>query len=179
MELIFITGNQNKADNATKLLGIPVSHHKLDLDEIQSLDLQEVVEHKLKQAYSIIKKPVIIEDVSLEFAELKRLPGTFIKFFVSELGIDGLCSLIGKNRKATAKCIIGYTDGKTTKFFEGKVDGEIVPSPRGSGGFGWDKVFMPNGFGGKTNAELNEKDYSQYYKQIRKFDLLKEFINTK
>ena len=47
----FITGNQSKADYLSKYLGHPVDHVKIDLDEIQSLDLKKIVEHKLKQAY--------------------------------------------------------------------------------------------------------------------------------
>ena len=80
IDVTFITGNQNKADYFSKYLGFPVNHHKVDLDEIQSLDLREVVKHKLLQAYDEIKSPVIVEDVSLEFEALGRLPGTFIKF---------------------------------------------------------------------------------------------------
>lgn len=70
----FITGNQNKADYLAKYLGFPVAHQKIHLDELQSLSLREIVEHKVKQAYDIIKKPVLVEDVSLEFSALGRLP---------------------------------------------------------------------------------------------------------
>ena len=65
--ITFITGNQDKADYLAKYLGLPVKHIKLDLDEIQSLDLSSIVEHKVRQAYDKIKTPVIVEDVSLEF----------------------------------------------------------------------------------------------------------------
>ena len=50
-KIIFITGNQKKADYLIKYLGFPIEHMKLELDEIQSLDLREVVEHKVRQAY--------------------------------------------------------------------------------------------------------------------------------
>ncbi len=63
--ITFITGNQNKADYLSKFLDISLAHCKIDLDEIQSLSLSEIVEHKVKQAYSIIKKPVLVEDTSL------------------------------------------------------------------------------------------------------------------
>ena len=46
--ITFITGNQNKADYLAKYLGHSVDHVKLDLDEIQSLDLKEIVEHKVR-----------------------------------------------------------------------------------------------------------------------------------
>jgi inosine/xanthosine triphosphate pyrophosphatase family protein len=61
--IIFITGNQKKADYLAKYLGLSIEHEKIDLDEIQSLDLREIVEHKVKQAYAKVGKPVLVEDV--------------------------------------------------------------------------------------------------------------------
>jgi len=81
-KVVFITWNQNKADYLAKYLGFPIEHFKVDLDEIQSLDLREIVEHKVRQAYQKVWVPVIVEDVSLEFEALGRLPGTFIRFFL-------------------------------------------------------------------------------------------------
>jgi inosine/xanthosine triphosphate pyrophosphatase family protein len=83
--ITFITGNQKKADYLARYLGFPIEHIKLDLEEIQSMELQEIVEHKVKQAYEKIKKPVIVEDASLEFTALGKLPGPFIKFFIEEM----------------------------------------------------------------------------------------------
>lgn len=83
--ITFITGNQKKVEYMRKLLMMPIEHIRLDLDEIQSLDLREVVEHKVRQAYDIIRKPVIVDDVSFEFCILGRIPGTFVKHFVAEL----------------------------------------------------------------------------------------------
>lgn len=62
---MFITGNQNKADYLSRYLGFHVEHRKIDLDEIQSLNLNEIVEHKVRQAYEKVQGPVIVEDVSL------------------------------------------------------------------------------------------------------------------
>jgi len=45
-------------------------HEKIDLEEIQSLDLREIVEHKVRQAYDVVKKPVLVEDTSLRFTAL-------------------------------------------------------------------------------------------------------------
>lgn len=61
-------------------------HEKIELDEIQSLNLDEVVTHKVKQAYEKAEKPVLVEDTSLIFLALGKLPGTFIRFFVQEIG---------------------------------------------------------------------------------------------
>ena len=176
-KITFVTGNADKAKNASKHLGFPVANHDVDLPEIQSLDLQTVVEAKLMTAYEIIQKPVIVEDVSLEFCELKRLPGTFIKFFEKELGLDYLCAMLdGKDRTAIAKCIIGFTDGVKTEFFLGTQNGSIADEPRGEEGFGWDRIFVSNQFLSKTNAELNETEYASYFTATRRYDLLKGFL---
>lgn len=175
-ELILVTGNKGKADNAARLIGFPVTNYKTDLLEIQTLELQEVVEAKLKAAFEIVQKPVIVEDVALEFCEYKRLPGTFIKFFEKELGLEKLCQMLdGKNRAALAKCIIGFTDGANTKYFKGEQSGQIATAPRGENGFGWDRIFISDEFPNKTNAELTESEYNKYFMKMRRFDLLKDY----
>lgn len=83
------------------------------MDEIQSHDLKEIVEHKVRQAYEKIGKPVIVEDVALGFETLGGLPGPFIKLFMDEVPFETICSMIdGKTRTATARCVFGYFDGK-------------------------------------------------------------------
>lgn len=177
--ITFITGNQNKADYLAKYLGHPVDHVKLDLDEIQSLDLKEIVEHKVRQAYDKIKKPVIVEDVALEFAALGGLPGPFIKFFVEKVPFESICSMInGNSRKATARCVFGYFDGKDVELFEGSLEGEIAEAPSGNNGYGWDKIFIPQGYE-VTRASLGEEEDQKTYLQIKPFAKLKEYLESK
>lgn len=177
--LIFVTSNHNKANYLKKYLGFPVDHHKIDLDEIQSLDLKKVVEHKLLQAYAIIHKPILVEDVSLEFVALGRLPGTFIKFYVEEMSFETICrTLDGLSRKAIAKSIYGYYDGKQMKFFEGSLNGIIAEEPRGKNGWGWDKIFIPEGYS-QTRAELSEEEDKKTYLKMEPFDKLKVFLENK
>ena len=107
-KVTFITGNQAKADYLSKYLGFPVHHQKIHLDELQSLELREIVEHKVRQAFALVNSPVLVEDVSLEFKALGRLPGTFIKFYVEEVPFETLCrTLDGLSRDATARCVFG------------------------------------------------------------------------
>lgn len=176
--ITFITGNQNKADYLAKYLGHPVDHVKLDLDEIQSLDLRQIVEHKVRQAYNQIEKPVLVEDVSLEFTALGRLPGPFIKWFLDELELEQICSLLnGKDRTATGRCMFGYYDGERLELLEGFLPGRIAEKPMGDNGFGWDKIFIPDGYK-ITRASLDEEDYQKIYLQIRPFAKLKEFLES-
>jgi len=177
-ESTFITGNQHKAEYLSRYLGFPASHRKLDLDEIQSLDLKEIVSHKVRQAYEIVQAPVIVEDVSLEFAALGRLPGPFIKFFMQEMSFDSICALAdGKSRKATARCVFGYYDGQEVRLFEGGMVGEVADKPAGDKGFGWDSIFIPDGYS-VTRAMLDEEDDRKTYLQIKPFAQLKEFLLT-
>jgi inosine/xanthosine triphosphate pyrophosphatase family protein len=104
---------------------------KLDLLEPQSLSLEEIVEQKVRQAYTIAQRPVLVEDTSLEFCALGRLPGTFIKFFLEEMGPEALCKLLeGKSRVALAATVYGYFDGTILQLFRASHPGEIAESPR-------------------------------------------------
>lgn len=175
----FITGNQNKADYLSNFLNHPVDHVKLDLDEIQSTNLNEIVEHKVKQAYNLIKKPVIVEDVSLEFEALNGLPGPFIKFYIEKVPFETICSMInGLSRKATAKCVFGYFDGINLELFQGSLDGEITKVPSGDNGFGWDRLFIPKGYN-VTRASLDKEDDKKTYLQIKPFSKLKQYLESK
>ncbi len=174
----FITGNQSKADYLAKYLGHPVAHQKVDQEELQSLDLRKIVEHKVRQAYAILQSPVIVEDVSLEFTALGRLPGPFIKFFLEEMTDEELCSLLaGKDRGAVARCTYGYYDGQQLEFFEGSLRGSIAEHPAGEGGYGWDKIFIPDGYA-LTRAQMGDADYKVVYLQIKPFEQLKQFLSS-
>jgi non-canonical purine NTP pyrophosphatase (RdgB/HAM1 family) len=175
-DVTFVTGNQNKADYLAKYLGVSVKHIKLDLDEIQSLDSKKIVEHKVRQAYEEIKAPVLVEDGSLEFAALGRLPGPLVRFFVDEIPLETMCSILdGKTRKATARTTFGYYDGKEVRFFEGKLDGKIATAPAGENGWDWDKIFIPEGYT-VTRAQLDETEYGKTLLHLRPFAELKEFL---
>ena len=175
-KVTFITGNQGKADYLAAYLGFPVLHKKIDLDEIQSLDLREIVEHKVRQAYKIARRPVLVEDVSLEFHALGKLPGPFIRFFVDSVPFEKICAMIsGKDRGATARCVFGYYDGKTLQLLEGKMDGTIAKKPAGKNGFGWDRIFIPEGYA-ITRAQMNETDDKRTYLKVKPLSKLKKFL---
>jgi len=177
--ITFITGNQSKADYLARYLGFPVAHQKIDLVEIQSLSLRAVVEHKVRQAYDIVGGPVLVEDVALEFEALGRLPGTFIRFYVDEVSFETICrTLDGLSRAATARCVFGYFDGSQLEFFEGSMKGTIAEHPKGENGYGWDKIFIPEGYQ-QTRAELDEADDAKTYLKIKPFGKLKAFLESR
>ena len=175
-DVVFITGNQAKADYLARHLGHPVEHQKIELDEIQSLDLKEIVRHKVRQAFEKVQRPVLVEDVSLEFTAMGRLPGPFIKWFIEDMSFEDICTLLnGKDRSATARCIYGYYDGKEEQYFERSLRGTIPEKPSGTGGFGWDSIFIPEGYS-MTRAELSPEDDEKTYTQIKPFAAVKAFL---
>src|SRR5438874_11099226 len=90
--LYFITGNANKFREIKTF--IPETEQlNLDLDEIQSLDPQAVIEHKLNQAAAHHDGEFIVEDTSLTIDAMNGLPGTMIKWFQKSLGLEGIAKL--------------------------------------------------------------------------------------
>jgi non-canonical purine NTP pyrophosphatase (RdgB/HAM1 family) len=177
-EVTYITGNPNKAAYLEKYLGHPIRHQKVDLDEMQSLDLRKVIEHKLDQAMKEVQGPVLVEDTALEFKEFGRLPGTFMKFFEQELSQEKICALLdGKDRSATARCIFGYFDGREKTFFEGKLEGSISETPRGDRGFGFNSIFIAKG-STKTTAELSEEEFKKAYMTYKPIRQVAEFLKS-
>jgi non-canonical purine NTP pyrophosphatase (RdgB/HAM1 family) len=139
------TGNPHKLAELQAIFppDMQLRSQKLDLDEIQSLDLHQIVSHKLRQAYAEIGGPVIVEDVSAELAKLHGLPGPFVKFFEERLGMGALHTLAGEGRVKII-CSMGYYDGAAEYIVDGVLEGSIV-APRPGEGFGFDFVLIPDG----------------------------------
>ncbi len=175
-DLVFITGNQHKADYLAKWLGVPVPHRKVDLDELQSLDLREVVEHKVRQAYDVVKKPVLVDDVSLIFTAMGRLPGTLIKWFLEEMGNEKLCDLAKAlpNQEAISEMMYAVYDGKELTIFTGKVAGNIASKPSGNS-FGWNNIFIPNGYT-QTYGEMDEEQFNACSHRGQAIEKLRAFL---
>ncbi len=177
--LTFITGNAGKAKYLSDYFHISVDHKKLDLVEIQSLNLKEIVEDKAKRAYKIMKSPVIVEDVSLIFNGMKKLPGPLIKWFLETLGNDGLIKLVNSldTRDALAEVEFAICDENGVHTFSGSMEGTISNSARGEVGFGWDPIFIPKSYD-KTWAEMSDDE--KHATSMRKIALEKmmEFLKN-
>ncbi len=177
--LTFITGNANKAKQVSRYLRFPVEHKKIDLIEIQSLDLVEVIEFKAKEAYKYVQSPVLVEDTALRFCALGKLPGPLIKWFLMELGTSGLCRLLDgyADRSAEVSVMFGLYDGQTFEAFVSSREGVIAPEPRGSEGFGWDPIFIPRG-SEKTWGELSIEEHKDPPLRRIALEKLEHYLRT-
>lgn len=175
-DLTVVTSNKNKLAEINSILGTNHKVSTIDVPEVQSLDLDEVITAKARVAYQILNKPVLVTDVSLEIEKLKGLPGTFVKFFISTIGTTGTVKLLGKGKhRAKATDAVAVYDGKVLKIFKGSVVGTLARKDRGEAGFGFDKVFIPKGYT-KTWAQLPQSVKNKISHRAKALRKLKKYL---
>ena len=169
--LLFVSSNIHKFKEAKAILdsfGIPIQFFKLNLEEIQSNSIKEIALKKAQNAFSKCKKPLIIEDDGLYIDSLDGFPGPYSSYVHKTIGNQGILDLLKKNRDAKFISNITYCDKKNLESFEGKLDGCISKSEKGTG-WGYDPIFIPKNTK-KTFAELIDKNnLSHRYKALKKF----------
>lgn len=175
MNIYFVSTNRNKLKEIEEILGFKLRYINLNLSEIQAVEVEKVVEHKVKQAFKKIKKPVIVEDTGLYFDAWNGLPGALIKLFGKRIGYQNLGNLLKKNKKAIAKTVIAYFDGKNYKKFIGSIKGKISRKAKGKRNFGWDIIFIPNGYK-KTFAQMTGKEKNSISMRRIALEKMKSFL---
>lgn len=159
-DLVFVTSNPGKRREAEAILGVALRHQPLELEEIQSLDLEAVVRAKARAAHAALGEPVLVEDTALELMGLGGFPGPLVRFLLGSVGPGGISRLARcfEDDRARARCLAVAFDGHRPVIGAGEVAGRIVPAPRGAGGFGWDSVFAPDHGNGRTYAEMDDAE---------------------
>lgn len=160
-DITLITGNEAKAAEMGRLLGVSVAHKKISLPELQDIDVAVVARAKAEAAYKAIGTPVFVDDTGLYVNAWNGLPGALIAWFLDGVGIQGLLRMMQAwdDRSARVVTALGYCDEAGSKIFVGEVKGTITLRAQGKDGFGYDPIFMPEGQS-KTFAEMSpaEKD---------------------
>jgi XTP/dITP diphosphohydrolase len=168
MQICFATNNKHKLEEVKHLLGN--KFQILSLQEIGCLDelpeTQDTLEgNSLQKADFVFNKynvPCFADDTGLEVEALHGAPGVYSAHYAgeqrsSEDNIDLLLQNLKNqaNRKAQFRTVITLK-GFNSKdyFFEGIVKGEITTERKGASGFGYDPVFVPEGFK-TTFAEMS------------------------
>ena len=147
MTWVLVTGNDHKHREATQILGRPLERAAIELPEVQAATTREVALAKVRAAYERLQRPVIVEDAGLELHALGGFPGPFIKYWEQLGGLVTICRALDgfTDRGVTAVCTLGLCDEAGARVVEGRVTGTIAEAPRGTGGFGWDAIFIPDG----------------------------------
>jgi non-canonical purine NTP pyrophosphatase (RdgB/HAM1 family) len=120
---------------------------EVDLPEIQSLDMEEILRAKAWSAWQSVQRPVVVEETGLELVAMNGFPGPLVKWMLAAVGAEGIArAALGLgDARARAVCLLLWTDGERTLVGRGATSGHLVLPPRGGNGFGWDPVFVPDG----------------------------------
>jgi len=173
MRIVFATNNQNKLRELQQILGN--EFELLSLKDIHCLeDIPEnsptIEENSLDKAnyvYQNFKFDCFADDTGLEIEALDGRPGVYsARYAGDEKNMDKNIEKIlfelenKKNRNARFKTVISLIiEGKTYQF-EGIINGKITNEKQGASGFGYDPVFVPNGYDitfAEMQAELKNK----------------------
>lgn len=188
MKIIFASKNVGKIAEVKGILASDkielVSF--LDLPEMPDVDEdgETFLENSMKKAKEIFDKykiPAIADDSGLIVDQLGGEPGVYSARYA---GVDAtyddnnkklLEALINFNQPHYARfmCCAVYYDGAKFISAEGTINGEIVKIPRGTMGFGYDPVFMPQGYN-HTLAEIHVEDKNKISHRANAFNLLRE-----
>ncbi|MDR2083500.1 MAG: non-canonical purine NTP diphosphatase [Bacteroidales bacterium] len=189
MKLVFATNNKHKLEEAkTKLIGTGIeiiSLEELGFNEEIDETADTIEGNAIIKAECIFDKynvNVFADDTGLEVEVLNGAPGVYSSRYAGEHVTyeDNVNKLLhemqGKeNRKArflTIVCLI--LDGKK-HIFKGIVNGTIIETPKGVGGFGYDPVFVPENFS-ETFAELSLETKNKISHRGKALDELKIFL---
>lgn len=151
---------------------------KADIREPLLCDLCEMVRAKAISAYQAVRVPCVVEHGGLILSgyESENYPGGLTQPMWDALGAEKFvagCAVLSET--ATARAVIGYCDGASVITFVGDTRGALRKTAAGDRAFYWDPVFCPDGFGGKSYAEiadnnlLKKLEISQSIKALRKF----------
>jgi XTP/dITP diphosphohydrolase len=189
MEIIFASNNLNKIREIKNILG-----NSFALFSLQDINMTEEIPenemtlegnalYKARHIYKDTGLNVFADDTGLEVEVLNGRPGVHSARFAgenkdSEANIEKLLSLLKNetNRNARFRTVIALIfDGKEY-LFEGIVTGSIIKERRGSQGFGYDPVFIPEGKS-VTFAEMDLDEKNRISHRARAFEKLRLFLH--
>ena len=189
MELIFATNNQHKLEEVQQLIGS--KFHLKSLADIHCWDdipetgttFEENAGQKSKYIFDRFALNCFADDSGLEVDALNNEPSIYSARYSgtrdSEQNMYLVLEKLGNstNRKARFVTVISLLmDGKEY-LFEGTINGQIAHRPSGKKGFGYDPIFIPDGYA-ITFADLDSSEKNRISHRARAMQKLIEFLNT-
>lgn len=191
MKLIFASHNKNKVREIAailpkhiELVGLHDLNYNEEIDETGAT-LEENALIKAKHIYEKFNLNCFADDSGLEVEALNNEPGVYsARYAGNEKNDDAnmnklLANLSGQtNKKARFRTAISLIiDGKNFPF-EGIISGQIINEKRGAEGFGYDPIFVPDGYT-KTFAELSSEEKNQISHRAQAVKKLIDFLSNK
>jgi XTP/dITP diphosphohydrolase len=157
--------------------GYELEHIKTAYPEIQAESLEITIIPGLEWAMSKYDRPIMIDDSGLFIDALKGFPGVYSSYVFKTVGNDGILSLMrdAKDRSARFECCIGFKmPGKDPFIAKGVAKGSIATRKSGTGGFGYDPIFIHEGHS-RTYAEIEVSEKNKISHRGRAIEIfLKE-----
>ncbi|MBU3839052.1 MAG: non-canonical purine NTP diphosphatase [Candidatus Phocaeicola faecigallinarum] len=189
-KLVFATNNAHKLEEIRAILGDKVEI--LSLNDINChADIPETADTlqgnaalKAQYIYENYGLDCFADDTGLEVEALNGAPGIYSARYAGGEGHDSeanmkklLAEMQDKdNRKARFRTVICLIEGGEEHFFEGIVNGSIIRERKGGAGFGYDPVFMPDGYS-ETFAEMGNDEKNKISHRARAVQKLCEYLN--
>ncbi len=190
-QLIFATHNAHKADEVKAIVGNLFEVKNLSdinfFDEIPETGntFKENAFQKVKYLHDKLNCNCFADDSGLSVDALNGAPGILSARYAgepsnSQRNTEKLLNTLKNisNRKAQFTCVIAVILDGQTHFFEGIIRGTITEYPQGEGGFGYDPVFIPDGYD-KTFAELPADIKNKISHRAIALEKFKQFLNSK
>lgn len=191
-EIVFASHNEGKIKEIKKLLapyGIKVKS-ALDMNLPDVEETGETFEEnsllKSRTIAKLVNKPCLADDSGLCVDALNGAPGVYSARYAPNRDFDkGMEKLLAemekspnKSRNAHFSCVISlaWPDGQY-KIFAGQVDGKIAFHKMGAGGFGYDPLFVPEGFT-CSFAQMSQEEKNKISHRGRAVEKLKDFLNN-
>jgi XTP/dITP diphosphohydrolase len=159
IKLAFATSNAGKFREASHILeGLGISTLRIPSKgtEIQADDLVSIAAKAAEESFARHRVPLFAEDSGLFIHGLGGFPGPYSSYAYRTIGPEGVLRLLRDLPVRSAEFVsaVGYCAREgPVRTFTGRVAGSISAEPRGSGGFGFDPLFVPRGRS-KTFAEM-------------------------
>ena len=190
--LVFATGNSHKLQEVQGLFkeGFALSCLKdVNITEEIPETADNLVDNALQKAWYVYNKcgiPCFADDTGLEVEVLNGAPGVYSARYAGEQKDSKLNMLLllknmtGKeNRNARFRTIIAYIDENAQEhIFEGEIRGKIIENMAGENGFGYDPIFVPEGYD-KTFAQLSSETKNKISHRARAMEKFLSYINSK
>lgn len=192
MKIVFATNNKHKLEEIKDILGknfeivslTEIGCHE-DIPETGST-LQENARQKSTYVVEHYNQNCFADDTGLEVEALGGEPGVYSARYAEGTDHDSeanmrklLAKMEGQsNRKACFRTVISLIIDGVEHQFEGKVEGRIATEKHGKEGFGYDPIFIPEGYD-KSFAELGEEIKNQISHRARAVKKLAEYLEKK
>ena len=173
------TSSDHKYQEAKGVLGeygIELERMSVERVEIQADEPEAIAEYSLKVLDLDI--PILIEDAGLYIDRYLGFPGPYSSYALRTLDNQGILKLMKEEEDRGARYLsaVAFRDGDTSVTFRGEVKGEISIMERGTGGFGYDPIFIPAEGDGRTFGEMSGEEKAKISHRARAFRQLGEWL---